>query len=122
MKEKEDLFNFFGVLNFKIKKYNRSQMHEAFYLLQEKSRDEYFHLLLKSTGLFASKDNLILQMVKLGIEVNRRNNIRNQTVFKMSRFLNNRLKHIMRFISMFSKARGQSLRKDQRYYLGSKNI
>lgn len=122
-KEKEDLFNFFGVLNFKIKKYNRDLMNQGFYEIKDKSRQEYFHLLLKSTALLASKDNIILQLVKLSIEANRRNNIRQQTVFKMSRYLNIRLKHILRILQMFSRSRARNYRNyhQQSYYSGSKS-
>lgn len=113
------MFNFFGVLNFKLKKYNKSHLREAFEAIKDKSKDKYFHLLLKSTAMFLSKDNLILQLVKASIEVNRRNNIRNQTVFKMSRFLNLELKNVLRILTLNAKQRQpKSYRRDPGYYSG----
>ena len=115
------MFNFFGVLNFKIRKYNMGKMREAFWMIKNKSRQEYFHLLLKSTALFASKDNVILQVVKLSIEVNRRNNIRNQTVFKLSRYLTARMKNAIRIMTNHSRKRaGQIYRRKQQYFSGIK--
>ena len=119
-RQKEDLFNFFGVLNFKIRKYNKQKLRESFWMIMNRSRDEYFHLLLKSTALFASKDDFILQIVKLSIEANRRNNIRNQTVFKMSTSLNIRLKSVLHILASFSRSRaGYNNRRNPKYYSGN---
>lgn len=106
LRKKEDLFNFFGVLNFKIRRFNRNIMQRSFIAIEETARDKYFQLLLKSTALITFRDFFIAQVHDLSIEVNRRNNLKHQTMFKMSKNINGEMKMCLKVLRLFNRKAG----------------
>lgn len=112
----EDLFNFFGVLNFQVKKLNQRHLRDAFYKICDSSRDEYCNLLLQSTAQFLFRDSFVWDLSKLSIEVNRRDNLRQQAVFKMMRACGMRLKRVLRVLSLH--AQGAQRHRRQPNYSG----
>ena len=87
LRRKEDLFSFFGILNFKIKKHNKVYKKEAFLKIKDQATDDYYQSLVREMIITKARDKFVLSIVKLSIEVNRRNNVKGLTAFKLSRVL-----------------------------------
>lgn len=84
MDENEGFFNFFGVLNFKIRKANKKMMNEAFSYIYDYSNDSFKKDLLVDKA-HALRKKFIKQDIKnLAIAVNRRNYLKKVSVFKIS--------------------------------------
>lgn len=105
-----EFFNFYGVLNFKVKKFNKSLLKEAFDEIYERACDvESKHRML-AYGTLVKKDNTLLHLSRLATEVNRRFNIRNQTLFRMTKGLSGKAKICLRMMKLFRRGgRGRPL-------------
>lgn len=95
-----EFFNFYGVLNFKVRKYNRKLLKEAFEEIFERSVDFESRLKVFACGQLIKKDRFFMDLERLKNEVNRRNFIRKNTIFKLFHAQNmkrSEVLHAMRF-------------------------
>lgn len=82
-----DMLNFLGILNFKVKKYNKKVVEKSFDLLFQKAvTDELFDR-LRNLAFELKKEQFFFALAKMGIETNRRANIKSQTVYRLSKTL-----------------------------------
>ena len=85
---RSEFFNFYGVLNFKVRKYNRRLMRQAFEDIFERSVDFESRIKVFACGQLIKKDRFFMDLDRLKNEVNRRNFIRKNTIFKLYHALN----------------------------------
>jgi hypothetical protein len=102
-----EFFNFYGVLNFKVKKFNKVLLREAFSNIYDRACDVESHQRMFAFGTLVKKDNSLLQLSRLATEVNRRFNIRNQNLFRMTKGLNSKAKICLRMLKLFRKGNFQ---------------
>lgn len=98
-----EFFNFYGVLNFKVKKFNKVLLREAFANIYDRACDVESHQRMFAFGTIVKKDHSLLQLSRLATEVNRRFNIRNQNLFRMTKGLNTKAKNCLRILRLFRK-------------------
>lgn len=98
-----EFFNFYGVLNFKVKKFNKFLIKEAFDLIYDRACDMESRHRMFAYGTLVRKDNCLLQLSRLATEVNRRFNIRNQNLFRMAKGLTSKAKICLRMLKLFRK-------------------
>lgn len=98
MRQEEDLFNLCGVINFKIKKHHKKLTENAFEKIYEKAVSDYNRMLIRSIAVLTQKDLMIDELSNLSIEVNRRNNIRSQSVFHISKNISSLMKHSLNML------------------------
>lgn len=117
--KQEQVFDFLGLLSFKLKKQNRLAAAEAFGLIWAESRAGSVRRRLRRMGHSLRKASLVELLAKLGVEVNRRNNVRNQTLFKLSRLLDARLRRVLRALGALARRRRpRALGRRQDYHSG----
>lgn len=80
---RSEFFNFYGVLNFKVRKYNRRLVRQAFEDIFQRSVDFESRIKVFACGQLIKKDRFFLDLDRLKNEVNRRNFIRKNTIFKL---------------------------------------
>ena len=96
-----EFFNFYGVLNFKVKKFNKVLLNEAFGNIYERACDVESRHRMLAFGTLIKKDYSLLQLSRLATEVNRRYNIKNQNLFRITKGLMNKAKICLRMLRMF---------------------
>lgn len=97
---RSEFFNFYGVLNFKVRKYNKRLLAEAFERIFETACDIESKMRIFVFGTLVKKDNLIHHLARLSTEINRRFNIKNQCLFKMCKNLNIKKKICLRMFKL----------------------
>ena len=102
-----EFFNFYGVLNFKVKKFNKVLLNEAFGNIYERACEVESRHRMLAFGTIMKKDYFLLQMSRLATEVNRRYNIKNQNLFRITKGLMNKAKICLRMLRMFRTGRQQ---------------
>ena len=118
-----EFFNFYGVLNFKVRKYNKSRVSKAFDLIYERACDVDSKIRLFAFASLLKKDHVLLQLARLGTEVNRRFNAKNQNLFRMSKSLNTKKKICMRMFFRFLGPTGNQMDvSDAGTYVGNLSI
>ena len=96
------MLNFFGVLNFKIKRHNKKLIEYAFENLFNKAVKVESRLHVYAFGSILKKDLLFDNLKRLSTEVNRRYNIKNQFIFKFSKSLNTKKKKCLKILRVFA--------------------
>jgi hypothetical protein len=118
-----EFFNFYGVLNFKVKKFNKGLLKEAFDHIFERACDAESRHRMLAFGTLVKKDNTLLQLNRLATEVNRRYNIKNQNLFRMSKGVTNKAKACLRMLRLFRKGGFRNMpshnKSSPRGYMGS---
>lgn len=116
-----EFFNFYGVLNFKVKKFNKGLLKDAFDLIFERACDVEGRHRMLAFGTLVKKDHTLLQLNRLATEVNRRFNIKNQNLFRMSKGITNKAKICLRMLRLFRKGSYQNRNRQSnspRSYMG----
>ena len=96
-----EFFNFYGVLNFKVRKFNKVQLNEAFNNIFERACNVESRHRMLAFGTLVKKDHCLLQLSRLATEVNRRFNIKNQNLFRIAKKLMNKAKICLRMLRLF---------------------
>lgn len=96
-----EFFNFYGVLNFKVKKFNKGVVRDAFESIFDRACNVESRHRMLAFGMLVRKDNVLLNLNRLSTEVNRRFNIRNQNLFRISKGLKNKAKICLRMLKLF---------------------
>ena len=96
-----ELINFFGVLNFKIQKYNKKLKFKSFDNIFQRAVSEELKAKLRVLGRDTKKDNFLLSLAKLSVEVNRRLHLKNHTIYKMNKGMILKRKLVLRIFRMF---------------------
>lgn len=99
---RSELLNFFAVLNFKIKRYNKKLLTETFDRIFDRAACVDAKMQLFAFGSIIRKDLLFDHLDRVATEVNRRFNIKNHFVFKIAKSLNTKKKKVFRIFRNFS--------------------
>jgi hypothetical protein len=94
--DKSELLNFFGVLNFKIKRYNKKILLEAFDKIFDVAAKKDARMKVFAFGSIIRKDLVFDHLERMKIEVNRRVHIKNHFVFKIAKSLNTKKKKVFK--------------------------
>lgn len=81
-----------------MRKCNEKLLEEAFEGIYQHAVSDYNRMLIRSIASLTQKDVLIADLSTLSILVNRRNNIRVQTVFQMSKQILSLMKHSLNLL------------------------
>lgn len=97
-----ELLNFFGVLNFKIKRYNKKLLLNAFDMIFNRVASMDAKMQVFAFGNIIKKDLFFDHMNRIATEVNRRYNIKNQFIFKIAKSLNTKKKKMLKMLRHFN--------------------
>jgi hypothetical protein len=97
-----ELLNFFGVLNFKIKRYNRKMLLSAFDNIFNRVACMDAQMQMFAFGNIIKKDLFFDHLDRVATEVNRRYNIKNQIIFKIAKNFNTKKKKVLKALRYFS--------------------
>ena len=100
----EDLFNFLGVLSFKVKKKGLSVKRQAFERVAEAARDDLFCDILALISDKVESQSAVAHISQLSLEVNRRDFLKRRFIFKMVQWLDFKKRFAM--VQLRLRARG----------------
>lgn len=99
--EKTELLNFFGVLNFRVKKYNKNLLEKAFDCIYNKYLEKESKLQMLAFGCLVKKDKFLLDLERLSKEVIRRANSKQESIFRINKVFNSKKKYCLNMIRLF---------------------